>query len=150
MAKINATDLERVVMAGMKLMYSKETRQFLINGLNQDTPVDDRLATEAAGIIKMLDEKSNGTMPREVIIPAAVALMMEMVRFMIEGGIATPTGAEIKSAMQKLTMIILDQYGILAKMQGGQEQPQQQEQMPPQQEQAPPSAGGLISAQQGA
>lgn len=150
MAKINATDLERVVMAGMKLMYSKETRQFLINGLNQDAPVDDRLATEAAGIIKMLDEKSNGTMPREIIVPAAVALMMEMVRFMMESGIATPTGAEIKSAMQKLTMIILDQYGILAKMQGGQEQPQQQEQMPPQQEQAPPSAGGLISAQQGA
>jgi len=160
MKKMNATELERVVMAGMKMMYDKSTRSFFINGMKRESPMADKLSTEAAGLIKMLDEKSHGAIPKSVVVPAAVALMMEMVRFMLESGIAKPTGAEIKEAMQKLVLIILSQYGVLQEIQEKRNPskgpataapgtPPPQEAAPP----APPSRPqppGLISAQQGA
>lgn len=166
MDKMDATVLERVVMAGMKLMYDKATRQFFVNGMKQEGPIADRLAMEAAGLIKMLDEKTHGAIPKAVIVPAAVALMMEMVRFMLESGIAKPKGTEIKEAMQKLVLIIMDQYGVIRQIQesrnpkppipaavpaGGAPMTQAAPSQPATAPQPAPSpAGGLISAPQGA
>lgn len=88
---------ERVVLAGMKIMYNEKTFEIFKNGLmREDRPVPQRLAAEAAGLMKMLYEKSNGKMPKHIIAPAGAMLLMEMGKFMTEAGIDTVTPAQVK------------------------------------------------------
>lgn len=102
--------LSKVILAGMKLMYDPKTFPIFKAGMSKPGAVDDKLATQAAGLMKMLVERSNN-MPRQVIAPAAAMLLVEMAKFMEEAGMQGPTEDELKSAIMKLLKIILRLFG---------------------------------------
>lgn len=96
----------RVVLAGMKLMYDVKTFPTFKQGMMKKMPMPDKLATEAAGLVKMLQDKANGSIPRQVLIPAASMLMLEIAKFMEDVGLAKPTPEEIKQAYAKLVPLM--------------------------------------------
>lgn len=129
MPEKDMSDFERVVLAGMKIMYNEKTFGIFKNGLmREDRPVPQRLAAEAAGLMKMLYEKSNNNMPKQIIAPAGAMLLMEMGKFMTEAGIATVTPAQVKEGvtllMKALTTLFAapaaaqPQPGIMSAAQG--------------------------------
>lgn len=125
----NIDAFERVVLAGMRLMYDKRTFGILQRGMNrQDRPVPQRLAAEAAGLMRMLDEKSGGKIPRNIIPSAAAMLLMEMGKFMTEAGIAQVSSDDVKQGtvllMTMLKKMFSDQPAAAAE--------------------APPPGGGLM------
>lgn len=97
---------KRVVLAGMKLMYDEKTFDTFKAGMMKQAPMPDKLATEAAGLIKMLQDKANGSIPRQVLIPAASMLMLEIAKFMKDAKIAAPTPEDIKAAYAKLVPLM--------------------------------------------
>ena len=103
---------ERVVIAGMKVMYSKESHRMMLKELQKEGPIDQRLGKGIAGLMLLLVKESNGTIPPEVIIPAGVKLLMEAVDFMRDTGIGNPTNAEIGNGMQIMIAIILEKFGV--------------------------------------
>jgi hypothetical protein len=103
---------ERVVIAGMKVMFSKESHRALLKELERAGPMDQRLGKGVAGLMLLLFKESNATMPPEVIIPAGVKLMMEAVDFMRESGSGSPTNADIGNGMQIMISIILEKFGV--------------------------------------
>lgn len=99
MPEKDMADFEKVVLAGMRLMYNEKTFAIFQRGLTRtDRPVPQRLAAESAGLMKMLYDKSNGTMPKQIIAPAAAMLLMEMGKFMTEAGIEQVTSEQVKEA----------------------------------------------------
>lgn len=139
-SKENIDAFERVVLAGMRLMYDKRTFEIFKRGLlREDRPVPQRLAAESAGLMKMLYDKSNGQMPKNIIAPAASMLLMEMGKFMTEAGIAQVSSDDVRQGTQLL-------MGMLKQMFGGAQTPEQ-----PAQPAAPAQpAGGLMQSSQGA
>lgn len=103
---------ERVVIAGMKVMFSKESHRVMLKELQREGPLDQRLGKGMAGLMLLLFKESNGTMPPAVIIPAGVKLLMEAVDFMRDTGIDNPTNAEIGNGMQIMIAIILEKFGV--------------------------------------
>ena len=103
---------ERVVIAGMKVMFSKESHKAMLKELQREGPMDQRLGKGIAGLMLLLFKESNGTMPPAVIIPAGMKLMMEAVDFMRETDLGQPTNAEIGSGMQIMISTILEKFGV--------------------------------------
>lgn len=138
-------DMGKVVLAGMKIMFDEETFKIFEKGLtNEKLPIPQRLATEAAGLMKMLYEKSGGKIPIQIIGPAGELLMLEMGKFMKESGLGSPTGDDMREAKVILIKILQSMYDKQPAAQQPQ-QPQQPasqpqapaEQMPPQEPQGP-------------
>ena len=103
---------ERVVIAGMKVMYSKESHRMMLKELQKEGPIDQRLGKGIAGLMLLLFKESNGTMPPAVIIPAGIKLVMEAVDFMRSTKLATPTNGDIGNGVQIMIAIILEKFGV--------------------------------------
>lgn len=153
--------MEKVVLAGMKIMFDANTFKIFEKGLtNKQVPIPQRLATEAAGLMKMLYEKSKGKIPIQIILPASAMLLMEMGKFMKEAGIGSPTSEEMREATGILVKILKsmfdkEQAPQKAPAQAPQEQPQQapeespaspvEQAPPPAQPAPPPQSPGLLT-----
>lgn len=125
---------ERVVLAGMKLMYDQRTFEIFKRGMTrEDRPVPQRLATETAGLMKMLFDKSSGKMPKQIIAPAAAMLLMEMGKFMTEAGVAKVTSEDVKQGTALLMNALKTMFAD-----GAQQAPAPA---------APPAPGGLMAPQ---
>jgi hypothetical protein len=146
-------NVKKLVMAGMKLMYSEQGREFLINGLNKKEPVSKKLSSEVLGVISMMFDRANQNVPPDAIPGAMAILIYEVASFMREAGVKVSSEdvqMALKMAMQNLIPMLrgLRQNKQQAP-QGPQGQPQQgQPQQPPQPQEGQPPAGppqGLIN-----
>lgn len=97
---------KRVVLAGQKLMYDAKTFPIFRAGMMKQMPMPQKLATEAAGLVKTLQDKANGAIPRQVLIPAATMLILEIAKFMKDAKIGDPTPQDIQAAYQLLVPIM--------------------------------------------
>lgn len=103
---------ERVVIAGMKVMFSKDTHRIMLKEMQKDGPIPDRLGKGVAGLMLLLFKESNQTMPPQVIIPAGIELMMQAVDFMRKTGMEKITNKDIAGAMQVLMNTIFEKFGV--------------------------------------
>ncbi|MDP3939812.1 MAG: hypothetical protein Q8R92_16970 [Deltaproteobacteria bacterium] len=97
---------QRVVLAGKKIMFDPKTFPILMKGIKGDMPMPDKLATEAVGLMKMLQDKANGSIPIQVLLPAAAMLMLEIAKFMRDSKQGDPTPEDIKAAYPKLVALL--------------------------------------------
>ena len=103
---------ERVVIAGMKVMFSKESHRAMLQEIQKPGRMDERLGKGIAGLMLMLFKESNETMPPAVIIPSGFNLLMQAVDFLRKSGLAKPTNAEIGDGIETMMSIILEKFGV--------------------------------------
>lgn len=128
-------DTQKIVMAGMKLLYSKDTRK-LLDGMLSAKQIDAKaLGLNISGLMKILWEKSGGNMPPAAIAPAAIILTYELASFLRDAGVKVAPEA-VQEAAQKCVQFLRT---VFSKLKAG-GQPQQPQQ-PPQQQQP-----GMIGA----
>ena len=146
---------ERVVLAGMKIMFDPKTHQMAMKTLQGDGPIDERLGKGIAALMGTLIKQSNGTMPPPVVIPAGIELVAAAGDFLKKSG-EQITDDDIAGAMADFVQIVLQQGGakkpedmraMLASAVNGAKAPAPQ--APDQQAPAAGPPQGLI-AQQGA
>lgn len=142
----NNKAVQKVVLSGMKLLYSPSTAKLLDDGLKADVPMPQKLAIEIAGIMKLVDERTPKGIPPEAIAPGAVMLLFDLAHFMRQSGAGNPTDEDIQAAIKILQKFLLEIFTKMGKGVQGSAQPQQTQQ-PQQPQQQPPR--GLL-AQQGA
>ena len=102
---------DKVVIAGMKVMFSKETHRVMLKELQRGGPLADRLGKGIAGLMLTLFNESNKTMPPSVIIPAGIELLMQAVDFLRETGLEKVTNEDIGNGMEQMIMIIAQKFG---------------------------------------
>lgn len=148
-AMANNKAVQRVVLSGMKLLYSPSTAKLLDDGLKADVPMPQKLAIEIAGIMKLVDERTPKGIPPEAIAPGAVMLLFDLAQFMRQSGAGNPTDEDIQAAIKILQKFLLEIFTKMGKGATGQQQsqPTQPTQQAQQAQQQPPR--GLL-AQQGA
>jgi len=104
---------ERVVLAGMKLLFSKETNKAVVGVLqNQDGDLAQRLGKSIAGLLAELYRKSNQTMPPQVIIPAGVELLMQAADFIRKSKIEPINNKIIGDAMDTMVTTVLQMFKL--------------------------------------
>ena len=103
---------ERVVIAGMKVMFSKESHKLMLDELQKEGPMGQKLGTGIAGLMLLLVKESNGTLPPEVIIPAGINLLTRAADFIRKSKIEKITNGDIGEAMEVFISTILEKFGV--------------------------------------
>jgi hypothetical protein len=102
---------DKVVIAGMKMLFSKETHRIMLKELQRGGPLADRLGKGIAGLMLILYKESNATMPPAVIIPAGIELLMQAVDFLRKTGLEKVTNKDIGDGMEQMITIIAQKFG---------------------------------------
>lgn len=117
---------KRVIMAGKRILYGKETQQEVQQFLATEAPVEEKLGAGVANIVIMIDNQAQGNIPKEVIIPAATVLLFDAADFLAQSG-ESVTVQQMGAAYEIMFYNIFAGYGvppeqmdaILDEMQGG-------------------------------
>jgi len=83
----------------------------MLKEIQRPGPLGPRLGKGIAGLMTLLFNESNDTMPPAVIIPAGVNLLMEAVDFLRKTGLEKPTNAEIGEGIEIFITTILGKFG---------------------------------------
>jgi len=116
-AKVSPTDkqaYDKIVLAGMKVLFSKETHKELFEGLEQ---AEDKMTMAVEGIIGllgMLFKESRNTMPLGPMILAGQSLLMEGLDFMEQAGMIEVTPDVLAEVTQKYVETLLPNIGLPA------------------------------------
>jgi hypothetical protein len=102
----------RVVKAGMKVMFSEETHDMMMEQLAADGDMEQVLGEGIAGLMLLLFQKSNKTMPPEVLVPAGIYLLSEAADF-TEKIMQDKVPPDVMAgAIQVMTGIIFEKMGV--------------------------------------
>ena len=69
--------VDRIVAAGQKIMYSPDMREELMNEVNRDVAMPQKLAEGVVGLVLTLDKQTKGGLPMAAIFPAELELLAE-------------------------------------------------------------------------
>ena len=69
--------VDRIVAAGQKIMYSPDMREELMNEVNRDVSMPQKLAEGVVGLVLTLDKQAKGGLPVAAIFPAELELLVE-------------------------------------------------------------------------
>lgn len=78
--------VDRVVAAGMKLMYAPESKAARDQAVQSQDPIPKKLSENVVGLLLMLDSKTKGGLPMESLFPAALELMVEAANLLQAAG----------------------------------------------------------------
>jgi len=138
-----AGKIQRTVLAGEKMMFSKKTHDQLFGSIDGSHPLGDLLGTAATGMMIILYNESKGTMPGEVIIPAGTILLAKAAKYIDEAKIAPITDDDFMTASEIFTASLKREFEKMSKNSEAQGQQAPQEQAP----QAP--SGGILQQPSG-
>jgi hypothetical protein len=103
---------DRVVIAGMKVMFSDESHKMMLQFMDEEGPADEKLGKGIAGLMLILFKESNETIPPQVIIPAAVQLLMKAAEFAKQSGMGEISNEDIAGGIELMIAIILEKFGV--------------------------------------
>lgn len=103
---------ERTVIAGMKMMFSKESHGYMLKELQKPGDLGDKLGKNIAGLMLLMFKESNKTMPPQVIIPAGLELLMQAADFLKNTKMGEPTNEELGRAMQVMITTVMQGFGL--------------------------------------
>lgn len=104
---------ERVVAAGMTVMFSKESNKAAVDTIrNGEGPIAQRLGQGIAGLIGMIVKETRGTIPPQVLIPAGVELLVQAADFLRKSGMEEVNNQVIGDAMDVMVTSVLQAGGL--------------------------------------
>lgn len=101
----------RVVTAGMKVMFDDQTHGQMLQVLKQPGPLEQKIGMGVAGLMILLFQQSNKTMPPQVIIPAGVELLAHAVDFLRQAGQQVPAQI-VAEATSIMITTLLKKFGV--------------------------------------
>jgi hypothetical protein len=102
----------RIVKAGMKVMFSEETHDLMMEQFSQEGNMEKVLGEGVAGLMLLLFQKSNQTMPAQLLVPAGIYLLSEAADY-AEKIMQEPMPPEIMAdSIQVMTDVIFEKMGV--------------------------------------
>lgn len=103
---------EKIVLAGMKIMYSPETSEMMQSQLKKEGDPTENAGEGAAKLFGILMHESKGTMPMAAAIPAMQVLLCEGLDYMEQAGLIQVTNDVIAEATKAMMGYILQMVGV--------------------------------------
>jgi len=102
--------MERIIIAGMKVMFDKQTHKLMLTELDGPGDMVTKLAEATTKLMILLFKHSNGTMPPDLIIPAGGVLMAKACEFLNQS-CETVTEDQFRQALTAMTKLIMKVAG---------------------------------------
>lgn len=106
------TAYDRIVVAGMKFMFSDQTSGQVIEFLKGQGDIAEKLGKGVGALMLSLFVQSNKTMPHQLMIPAGVDLLLQAAEFYTQSGMGEVSNEQLAQAMQTMVFTILEKFGM--------------------------------------
>lgn len=103
---------DKIVLAGMKIMYSPETSEMMQSQLKKEGDPTENAGEGAAKLFGIMMHESKGTMPMAAAIPAMQVLLCEGLDFMEQAGMIEVTNDIIAESTKSMMGYILQMIGV--------------------------------------
>lgn len=104
--------LQRIVLAGKKVMFDQSTFHLLTDALKSDNgDLVQKLGTGITGLMALLIQESRQSIPGELVIPAGLILTAEAGQFLSDAG-EQITDRDVADAMEIFVHLVLHQTGM--------------------------------------
>jgi hypothetical protein len=110
-----ATDpdmLQRMVKAGLKIIYNQNIFQKLTRELRQSKDPAGDAARGAVFVLQMLAQRARGTAKPQVLVQAGVLLMLDALDFLEQAGLLKVDATTLDHATQEYVEAVLPAVGI--------------------------------------
>lgn len=102
---------EKVVMAAMKVIYSDESHQKIMQMIQGGSRPDQALADVTTAIMLELDKQSGGKIPEVVIMPASMEVLGMLGELAEKAGLFDGNENTLTAAAQQVVLKLLEEYG---------------------------------------
>lgn len=104
---------QRVVAAGMQMMFSKESNKAAVDTLMRGQgSTAQKLGQAIAGLLGLIVKETNNTIPPQVIIPAGVELLIQAADFLRKTNLAEINNQVIGDAMDVMITSVMKAAGL--------------------------------------
>lgn len=103
--------LQKIEMAGKKVMYSQETHGLVMQAMQGDGPWEMKIGKGIADLMSILFQQSNKTMPPQLIVPAAITLCCDAVEFLLDANQIGPD-FNLGDALEAAVTQTLEKFGV--------------------------------------
>lgn len=103
--------INKVVMAGKTVMYSPKTRDMAMAELKKGNDPE-HIGSAVAKLMGLLMSQAKGTIPPEVLVPAAIILLCEGLQFLEDAGSVQVTPDLLAQATQATCSAVLQLLGV--------------------------------------
>jgi hypothetical protein len=104
--------VQKIYLAGMKLMYSPETHQIMLQQLQGSNFPAQSVARGIAALMTIMYRQSKGQMPIPAAAPAAILLACEALDFLEQTQHLQVTADLVSDTVQQLVAILLQKMGM--------------------------------------
>lgn len=117
---------DKAVLSGMRIMFDEGSHQMMLDELNQAGPMATRISNGIIKLVYMLWEKSNKTLPPQIIVALTLTLALRAFQFLQEAKDPEATKEVLGEATADAVQGVMDRFGAtqdkipgLVKGQGG-------------------------------
>ena len=103
--------LDRIVLAGKKVMFSKESHQLMLKQLDGPGTIAQKIGQGVAGLIALLWQESHQSLPPQLLIPAGMVLVAIAADFLNQSG-QQVTDQDIGQATEAMVTAVLHAGGV--------------------------------------
>lgn len=137
--------VSKLVAAGMKVMYSEETRQMSIDALKGARDAES-IGAAVAKLAGILFNQSKQTAPMQALVPAAMLLLVEGLAFLEDSGAVEVTPELVADSTLAMTSALLQLLGATPEqIQGYMQKSQGAQPAQPAQPAPAQPAGGIVT-----
>jgi hypothetical protein len=101
-----AQQIQRIVVAGMKVMFSPQSHNLMTQQLQGPAPMPQKLGQGVAGLMGLLAKESNNTLPPKLMVPAGMVLVAHAADFLRKAG-QQVSDVDVGNAIQILIQTLL-------------------------------------------
>lgn len=106
-----AQQLDRMVLAGLKVMFSKQSHPMMMEVMNGPDPVPYKLSQGVCGLLGLLMRESKNSLPPNLLVPAGMILMAHAAEFLRKSGTKV-SDKDIGDGIQMMTDTLLHSAGM--------------------------------------
>lgn len=106
-----SVQLDRIVLAGKKVMFSEKSHRLMLEQLDGPGPIAQKIGQGVAGLVALLRQESRGSLPPELLIPAGMILCAVVAQFLRDAG-QDVSDQDIGVAIETMTNALLHASGV--------------------------------------
>lgn len=103
---------DRIVLSGMRLLFSKDSHQLLLDQLNQPGPLAQKISDGIISLMYILWQQSNQTIPPQLMVPATTALTLNAFDYLQQTGNPEATPEVLGEALDGAVNGILQRFNV--------------------------------------
>lgn len=105
------SDVERLVLAGMEVMFSPQMQAKIAQQL-KSAPPEQSVPEGVAALLSLMQTKTKGPLPPAALVPAALILMCEAFDYLSGAKLVQPTNEMVGKAAENMIAFMMQKMGI--------------------------------------